>query len=545
MLWQEKEMCSMVMAVLMLISSAFCLEIAPQGKSVQFGRLLIGSSKTTNETKAGVVKKVYDEYAGDTNGYQSDQPDLTEGSQLAKLMFRRWSPSVQCDKDSMTLRIQGRRVPNFLVETSEKGPVPLSLMPSHCGFSVKRARRDVALVANYDGCNVAQQGNTYILPLRVLGVAVKMACPVTRPLTTVSCSPSAMVANLGQSTDAVRLKVNGVWQPVYQASTTCGFTLEVVGGGLTLTAPYTSNCWKFEGAEMLLSVQYMDGEVTLSCSAVQSPATTALPADMPFPATSPLLQAPMSYPFHYSYEGSQLAKLIFRRWSPSVQCEKDSMTLRIQGRRVPNFLIETSERGPVPLSLMPSHCGFSVKRARRDVALVANYDGCNVAQQGNTYILPLRVLGVAVKMACPVTRPLTTVSCSPSAMVANLGQSTDAVRLKVNGVWQPVYQASTTCGFTLEVVGGGLTLTAPYTSNCWKFEGAEMLLSVQYMDGEVTLSCSAVQTPATTALPADMQPGTLSDASLTTTDAPATDQQLFYPYYNSANYSSYHSCSSQ
>ncbi|XP_026791326.3 uncharacterized protein LOC113539620 isoform X1 [Pangasianodon hypophthalmus] len=301
MLWQEKEMCSVVIAVLMLISSAFCLEIAPQGKSVQFGRLLIGSSKTTNETKDGVVKKVYDEYAGDTNGYQSDQPDLTEGSQLAKLMFRRWSPSVQCDKDSMTLRIQGRRVPNFLVETSEKGPVPLSLMPSHCGFSVKRARRDVALVANYDGCNVAQQGNTYILPLRVLGVAVKMACPVTRPLTTVSCSPSAMVANLGQSTDAVRLKVNGVWQPVYQASTTCGFTLEVVGGGLTLTAPYTSNCWKFEGAEMLLSVQYMDGEVTLSCSAVQSPATTALPADMPFPATSPLLQAPMSYPFHYSY----------------------------------------------------------------------------------------------------------------------------------------------------------------------------------------------------------------------------------------------------
>ncbi|XP_034169964.2 uncharacterized protein LOC113539691 isoform X2 [Pangasianodon hypophthalmus] len=279
MLWQEKETCFMVMVVLMLISSAFCLEIAPQGKSVQFGRLLIGSSKTTNETKDGVVKKVYDEYAGDTNGYQSDQPELT-GSQLAKLIFRRWNPSVQCEKDSMTLRIQGRRVPNFLIETSERGPVPLSLMPSHCGFSVKRARRDVALVANYDGCNVAQQGNTYILPLRVLGVAVKMACPVTRPLTTVSCSPSAMVAYLGQSTDAVRLKVNGVWQPVYQASTTCGFTLEVVGGGLTLTAPYTSNCWKFEGAEMLLSVQYMDGEVTLSCSAVQTPATTALPADM-------------------------------------------------------------------------------------------------------------------------------------------------------------------------------------------------------------------------------------------------------------------------
>ncbi|MCJ8744290.1 hypothetical protein PDJAM_G00116930 [Pangasius djambal] len=293
MLWQEKETCFIVMIVLMLIFSAFCLELVPKGKSVQFGRLIIGSSRTTNETKDGVVKKVYDEDAGDTNGYQSDQPELTEGSQLAKLMFRRWSPSVQCEKDSMTLRIQGSRVPNFLVETGEKGPVPLSLMPSHCGFSVKRARRDVALVANYGGCNVAQQGNTYILPLRVLGVAVKMACPVARPLTMVSCSPSAMAVNLGLSTDAVRLKVNGVWQPVYQASTTCGFNMEVVGGGLTLTAPYTSNCWQFEGAERLLSVQYMDGELTLSCSAVQSPATTPFPAVMYVPPVSPLPHVPM------------------------------------------------------------------------------------------------------------------------------------------------------------------------------------------------------------------------------------------------------------
>lgn len=39
--------------------------------------------------------------------------------------------------------------------------------------------------------------------------------------------------------------VNGTWQPVTQASTTCGFTLEV-GGRLILTAPYTNNCWHVE-----------------------------------------------------------------------------------------------------------------------------------------------------------------------------------------------------------------------------------------------------------------------------------------------------------
>lgn len=47
-----------------------------------------------------------------------------------------------------------------------------------------------------------QQGDTHVLPLLVLGAAVKMICPVARPLTTVSCSPSAMVVNLGMFSDA-------------------------------------------------------------------------------------------------------------------------------------------------------------------------------------------------------------------------------------------------------------------------------------------------------------------------------------------------------
>ncbi|KAF4090656.1 hypothetical protein AMELA_G00054580 [Ameiurus melas] len=180
------------------------IQIVPKGKLVQAGRLIIDSSRITNETKDDIVK-VHDEYAGDTNGYQSDQPELTEESQLSTIMLRRWSPLVQCDDDSMSLHIQGSRVPSFLVETSEEGLVPLSQMPSHCGFSLRRAHRDVALVAKYTGCNVAQQGDSYILPLRVSGVAVKMVCPVACPLT-VSCNPSAMVVNLGVSTAAVRLK---------------------------------------------------------------------------------------------------------------------------------------------------------------------------------------------------------------------------------------------------------------------------------------------------------------------------------------------------
>ncbi|KAG7319174.1 hypothetical protein KOW79_017648 [Hemibagrus wyckioides] len=216
---------------------------------------------------------LHDKYVGDSNGFQSDQPALMEGSELAMLKLQRLSPSVRCDNNSMSLHIQGSRVPNFLVETGKEGPVPLFQMPSNCGFSVKRARRDLALVANYDGCNVVQQGDAYILPLRYLGVGMKVVCPMARPLSTVFCSRSAMVVNLCPSLEGLWVKVNGLWQPVHQVAT-CGFTLKPVAGGLTLTAPYTSRCWQFERAERILSVKYSGVELTLSC-----PAVATLPAE--------------------------------------------------------------------------------------------------------------------------------------------------------------------------------------------------------------------------------------------------------------------------
>ncbi len=39
--------------------------------------------------------------------------------------------------------------------------MPLSEMPASCGFSLKRVRRDVSLVAPYRGCHVSQQVSVY------------------------------------------------------------------------------------------------------------------------------------------------------------------------------------------------------------------------------------------------------------------------------------------------------------------------------------------------------------------------------------------------
>lgn len=86
---QKKQACLMVISVLMLISLAFCLEILPEGKSVQVGRLIIGSSRTTNDSKDGILKKLYDEHAGDIKDYQSDQLQLagTNTNILVCIMF--------------------------------------------------------------------------------------------------------------------------------------------------------------------------------------------------------------------------------------------------------------------------------------------------------------------------------------------------------------------------------------------------------------------------------------------------------------------------
>ncbi|XP_017568051.2 uncharacterized protein LOC108436210 [Pygocentrus nattereri] len=292
----------LLMAAATLSSVVFCLATGPRepDKVIRYGALVVGDhyKGILNETVVDLETKLRGEAAEDSEGYQADQPEATV-NQLAELKLQRLRPSVRCGNDSMTLHLLGWSVPDFLVETGEENPVPLSEMPAHCGFSVKRARGDVFLVAKYDGCPITQQGDSYILSLRLWDTPVRMSCSVASPLK-VSCLPSAMVIELGVSVDAIKLKANREWQPLVQACSTCGFTLEAVSSGWIITAPYMSNCFQIEGAHRLLSVLYMYGELTLSCPVVQAPAMTLLPADEFLPVP-PAPQAPVDHPFPHDY----------------------------------------------------------------------------------------------------------------------------------------------------------------------------------------------------------------------------------------------------
>nr|XP_055040238.1 uncharacterized protein LOC129427641 [Misgurnus anguillicaudatus] len=242
---------------------------------INFGKLLIGN---------GVQSKML-----------NDTDERREHGEaqfhLAEAKLKHLGPSVHCGDDAMTLRVPGPRMPHFLVDRGDGTKVPVSELPARCGYSVKRVRRDVSLIAPYSGCgHVKQQGGSYVLPLLILGAPVQMSCPMTPPaLPTVSCFPSGMVISLEQISDIVKIKVDGSWQPLLLAYSKCMFTLDTADGALVVNAPFKGTCWEIKDAERRLPMLFGGREVTLTCP--DTPLTTAVPQDPQVPQ--------VFYPFPY------------------------------------------------------------------------------------------------------------------------------------------------------------------------------------------------------------------------------------------------------
>ncbi|XP_053477431.1 mucin-2-like [Ictalurus furcatus] len=318
-----------------------------------------------------------------------------------------------------------------------------------------------------------------------------MVCPVACPLT-VSCSPSAMVVNLGVSTAALRLKVNGVWQPVYQAST-CGFTLEVVGGGLTLTAPYASNCWQFEGAKMLLSVQYMDRELTLSCPAVQPPATTPLPAHMYVPHVH------MGYPFPY---GSCITWHFHSR-DPGASTDAPMTTLATT--------VAPASAGQLPLYPWLSGMYYP-------------------SGYGMPWNFPYGHPGTP-----PVTQTTTTTPATTSTPAAATTSTPAAATTST-----PAAATTSTPAATVALASAGQLPLYPWLSGMYYPSGYGMPWNFPYSQpGTPPVTQTTTTTPATTSTPAAATTSTPA-----ATGAPASaGQLLFYPdHYNYSGYYIYSSC---
>ncbi|CDQ74529.1 unnamed protein product [Oncorhynchus mykiss] len=242
-------------------------------------------------------------------------------------------PSVQCSNETMTLRVKGGRAPHFLVDGGDGSPVlPLSRMPTHCGFSVKRSRRHVFFVAPYQGCHVTQEGGNYVLPLRLWGAPMTMSCPVAPPPPpSVSCYLSGMVVKLSMAANALQVKVSGVWEPLLAITQQCGLTIETFFGGVVITAPYTGPCVELEDDKRLLFMLSGAGELTLSCPAGLPPTEPVMsgyplfyqlsqyhfPPYPPQPPSSPTAATTMSKQTHSPKPSSQ-AMHMPRKGDPQV-----------------------------------------------------------------------------------------------------------------------------------------------------------------------------------------------------------------------------------
>ncbi|TNN37089.1 hypothetical protein EYF80_052751 [Liparis tanakae] len=55
-------------------------------------------------------------------------------------------------------------------------PMPLNQVPRSCGYDMQKNPLGLVLLVPYDGCNVAQEGGSYVLPMRWQGIPVLLWC---------------------------------------------------------------------------------------------------------------------------------------------------------------------------------------------------------------------------------------------------------------------------------------------------------------------------------------------------------------------------------
>ncbi|XP_023272112.1 uncharacterized protein LOC111662472 isoform X3 [Seriola lalandi dorsalis] len=277
-------------------------------------------------------------------GYQSDSAvsvqaqggqGRSRGQRLrgSEESWQKLQPVVECGDDAMTLVVRRRRAVHLLLDRGNESSVALSQLPPHCGYSVQTTWRDLSLMAHYDACHVAQEDDSYVLPLLWRGTPVEMSCPVsqTQPhatgLPSLCCLPYGMTVTVQGPAAAEELSINvrGEWSPLVVLAEQCGYVLDTRGAETVITAPYLTCGITVKDGKFTLSLQIGEKSFTLSCPV--SPAeelpltgqplvsvphhlsrglTKPLPETLqPFPWAPPFYLAPLYYP-HPTYHHKNL-----------------------------------------------------------------------------------------------------------------------------------------------------------------------------------------------------------------------------------------------
>ncbi|XP_072296584.1 uncharacterized protein [Eucyclogobius newberryi] len=148
-------------------------------------------------------------YQADFAGFHSGKPlDLKEAQ------WKRMFPSLQCGSDQMKFRAVGSPVKFFALD--KQPPLPLSHVPSTCGYNMQRNPFGLVMNVPYHGCHVYQEGGNYNLPLLWNGIPVSLKCPKPQDG---SASSSPQVPALPQVPTGFPY-YHHLWNPLLQGPTT-------------------------------------------------------------------------------------------------------------------------------------------------------------------------------------------------------------------------------------------------------------------------------------------------------------------------------------
>uniref|UniRef100_A0A665TUG0 Uncharacterized protein n=1 Tax=Echeneis naucrates TaxID=173247 RepID=A0A665TUG0_ECHNA len=92
--------------------------------------------------------------------------------------WQRMAHSLQCGAEQMKLRVVGHGASNFAVDQGSGSSLPLSQVPSTCGYTMQRNSLALIMYVPYDGCSVVQEDASYVLPMSWLGIPVTLTCPM-------------------------------------------------------------------------------------------------------------------------------------------------------------------------------------------------------------------------------------------------------------------------------------------------------------------------------------------------------------------------------
>ncbi|KAM8726907.1 uncharacterized protein AB9X84_000799 [Acanthopagrus schlegelii] len=150
--------------------------IGLQDGRIVFGRAFEKGSQVADGTKRSSHTSLEDEsaYQADSWGWSKGQ---TTNAGAAEALWRRMNPSLQCGADQMRFRAMGPGWYSFAVEQASAPAMPLTQIPATCGYNMQRNALGFAMFAPYDGCNMVQEGGSYVLPMRWQGIPVSLWCP--------------------------------------------------------------------------------------------------------------------------------------------------------------------------------------------------------------------------------------------------------------------------------------------------------------------------------------------------------------------------------